>query len=59
MNIINHVLTFETEHHTYALTYRGNENIIVECFNEKNDETSKILLPRFELEKFMEMIKGE
>lgn len=61
MNITDHVLILSVDSDTeftneIKLIYRGNENIRIESKNDKDD--IYILVPRFELQKFMEMIKG-
>jgi len=53
-----YTLSFDTEHHEYCMMYRGNQNVIIECTSKEADTVTKILIPRFMLEKFIETING-
>jgi len=58
MNITEYKLTITDDVRTKTLTYRGNENIILECNIPQNEDNSAMLFPRHILEKFMEMINS-
>lgn len=57
MKINEHCLLFETDNYSLSLIYRGNENILIKKTIKENGLEIDILVPRHELEKFMEIIQ--
>lgn len=55
MKINSHTLSFETDDCEICLMYLGNENILIECTGQ--DVITKLEVPRFMLEKFIEIIQ--
>ena len=55
MNVKDYVLTMTIDNHTIMLKYYGNEHIVIEQYNDK-DQVKIIQVPKYILSKFINII---